>query len=66
MEFSLDVPADDLCSDKSPSPREGGNSQVKSVKSSQVKYALFRHKQIHVSRPHMGDMTSEKCITSTT
>ena len=34
------------------------------VKSSQVKYALFRHKQIHVSRPHMGDMASEKCINS--
>ena len=32
--------------------------------SSQVKYALFRHKQIHVSRPHMGDMASEKCINS--
>ena len=30
----------------------------------QVKYALFRHKQIHVSRPHMGDMASEKCINS--
>ena len=30
------------------------------TKSSQVKYALFRHKQIHVSRPHMGDMESEK------
>ena len=27
-------------------------------------YALFRHKQIHVSRPHMGDMASEKCINS--
>ena len=36
------------------------------VKSSQVKYALFRHKQIHVSRLHMGDMASEKCITSKT
>ena len=34
------------------------------AKSSQVKYALFRHKQIHVSRPHMGDMASEKCINS--
>ena len=34
------------------------------IESSQVKYALFRHKQIHVSRPHMGDMASEKCINS--
>ena len=36
------------------------------VEASQVKYALFRHKQIHVSRPHMGDMATEKCITSKT
>ena len=33
-------------------------------KSSQVKYTLLRQKQIHVSRPHMGDMASEKCINS--
>ena len=32
----------------------------------QVKYALFRHKQIHVSCQHMGDMASEKCINSKT
>ena len=44
--------------------KSADNAEPDQVKSSQVKYALFRHKQIHVSRPHMGDMASEKCINS--
>ena len=44
----------------------GKAALVKSSQSSPVKYALFRHKKIQVSRPHMGDMASEKCITSKT